>query len=84
MCLTRPVRVMAVDGSSAVVLVGDVRRRASILAVPEVQPGDWAILTAGMLVRILDPETAEAMVAALDTATDRQGRGMEATDASAS
>jgi hydrogenase assembly chaperone HypC/HupF len=69
MCLTAPVRVISIEGSSAVVARGDQRRVASTLAVPEVQPGDWAILAAGMLVRVLDPETARQITAAVQAAT---------------
>ena len=69
MCLTAPVRVISIDGAVAVVVSGDRRRTASTLAVPEVQPGDWAILAAGMLVRVLDPETARQITAAVQAAT---------------
>ena len=69
MCLTAPVRVISIDGAMAVVASGDQRRVASTLAVPEVQPGDWAILAAGMLVRVLDPETAHQIMAAVQAAT---------------
>ncbi|HKO34772.1 MAG TPA: HypC/HybG/HupF family hydrogenase formation chaperone [Candidatus Limnocylindria bacterium] len=69
MCLTAPVRVISIDGARAVVASGDQQRVASTLAVPEVQPGDWAILAAGMLVRVLDPETARQITAAVRAAT---------------
>jgi hydrogenase assembly chaperone HypC/HupF len=69
MCLTAPVRVISIDGAMAVVASGDRQRVAYTLAVPEVQPGDWAILAAGMLVRVLDPETAHQITAAVQAAT---------------
>jgi hydrogenase assembly chaperone HypC/HupF len=69
MCLTAPVRVISIDGAMAVVARGDQRRMASTLAVPEVRPGDWAILAAGMLVRVLDPRTAHQIMAAVEAAT---------------
>ena len=69
MCLTQPARVIAVDGSWAEVEIGDLRRRASTLPVPEVRPGDWAILSAGTLVRILEPDLAEQIKAAIGLAT---------------
>jgi hydrogenase assembly chaperone HypC/HupF len=69
MCLTRPVQVISVDGASAVVAIGNERRTASTLAVPEVAAGDWAILAAGLLVRVLDPETAHQIMAAAQLAT---------------
>lgn len=69
MCLTEPVRVIAVDGAIATVDANGKQRVVSALAVPEVQAGDWAILAAGLLVRILDPDAAGQMSAALHLAT---------------
>ena len=68
MCLTAPVRVVSVDGAMATVTLGGQERSASTLAVPEVRPGDWAILAAGMLVRVLDPEQAAALSEAYQAA----------------
>jgi hydrogenase maturation factor len=75
MCLTSPVRVVAVDGPVATIELGDgLRRRASTLAVPGVVPGDWALLSSGMLVRLLDPAIAAELAAAFHTAMhDQQG-----------
>jgi hydrogenase assembly chaperone HypC/HupF len=74
MCLTAPVRVVAVDGSTATVELGrGLRRRASTLAVPGVAVGDWALLSSGMLIRLLDPAIATQLLAAFDTATHPQG-----------
>ncbi len=69
MCLTAPVRVVSVDDGMATVEVGGVRRLATTLALPEVRPGDWALMTAGTLVRILDPALAAELEAAFRTAT---------------
>jgi hydrogenase assembly chaperone HypC/HupF len=72
MCLMAPARVIAVDGSWADVEVEGLRRRASTLAVPDIRAGDWALLAAGTLVRLLDPadarEIADANRAARDAA----------------
>ena len=74
MCLTAPVRVVAVDGAMATVELGrGLRRRASTLAVPGVAVGDWALLSSGMLVRVLDPVIAAELSAAFATATRQQG-----------
>jgi hydrogenase expression/formation protein HypC len=70
MCLTLPVRVISVDDGVAVVEVDGLRRTASTLAVPEAGPGDWAILAAGLLLRVLDPAAAHEIAAALHLATD--------------
>jgi hydrogenase assembly chaperone HypC/HupF len=58
MCLRMPARVIAVDGAWAEIEVDGIRRRASTLAVADVRPGDWALVAAGTLVRLLDPELA--------------------------
>ena len=70
MCLTAPVQVTAIapDGT-ATVASGAVVRTASTLAVPEVRVGDWALLSAGLLVRILPPDVATELAAAFHTAT---------------
>jgi hydrogenase expression/formation protein HypC len=69
MCLTAPVRVISIDGGMATVETGGLRRSASTLVVPEVRPGDWALMTAGTLVRVLDPAVAAELAAAVRTAT---------------
>ena len=69
MCLTEPVRVLAVDGAIATVEANGKRRSVSALAVPEVRVGDWAILAAGLLIRTLEPDAAAQMTAALHLAT---------------
>ena len=71
MCLTLPAHVIAVDGAWAQIEIGGLRRRASILAIPEVRPGDWALVAAGSLVRIVDPAVARQIVAAVRLATDQ-------------
>jgi hydrogenase assembly chaperone HypC/HupF len=68
-CLTAPVHVIAVDGPMATVEAAGKRRVVSALALPEVRPGDWAILAAGLLVRIVEPEAAEQIASALRLAT---------------
>ena len=70
MCLTAPVQVTAIapDGT-ATVASGGTQRSASTLAVPDVRVGDWALLSAGLLVRILPPDVATELAAAFRTAT---------------
>jgi hydrogenase assembly chaperone HypC/HupF len=73
MCLTEPVHVLFVDGPMATVEANGRRRVVSALAVPDVQPGNWAILAAGLLVRVLEPEAAAQIATALRLATDDTG-----------
>ncbi|MGZ8562428.1 MAG: hypothetical protein ACXWWU_02295, partial [Candidatus Limnocylindria bacterium] len=56
------------DGTATIVS-GDTERSASTLAVPEVRVGDWALLSAGLLVRILPPDVASELAAAFRTAS---------------
>jgi len=65
MCLTLPAQVVEILGDWALVEIGGVRRRASILPVPEIRVGDWAILSAGSLIQTLDPRTAAEISAAV-------------------
>jgi hydrogenase expression/formation protein HypC len=73
MCLTLPVRVLAVRGAVADVDVAGQPRVASTVAVPSVAPGDWAILSAGLLVRVLDPASAALLADAYRFATSTDG-----------
>ena len=68
MCLTMPARVIAVDGAWAEIEANGIRRRASTLPVPEVKPGDWAIVAAGTIVRLLEPELAQEIADAAQVA----------------
>lgn len=69
MCLTAPVRVLEVgDGTATVIAAGTVRT-VSTLAVPGVRPGDWALLSVGILVRVLDPAAADELAAVFRTAS---------------
>ena len=64
MCLTMPARVIAVEGRWAEVEADGARRRASILPVPDVRPGQWGVLAAGTIVRLIDPELAAEIAGA--------------------
>jgi hydrogenase expression/formation protein HypC len=65
MCLGIPVKVVEVDGQSAVVDVGGTRREISLLLLDDVKAGDWVILHAGFAIQILDEEEAEKTLALL-------------------
>jgi hydrogenase assembly chaperone HypC/HupF len=68
MCLTAPVRVVSIEASTATVEMGSMRREASTIALPEVRPGDWALMSSGMLIRVVEPDQALELAAALRTA----------------
>jgi len=65
MCLTVPGRVTAIDQLGATVEVGQQVRRATTIFTPDVSVGDWVIVSAGSVLRILDPAEAEMIRATL-------------------
>ncbi len=65
MCLGIPVKVMEVDGQTAVVDVGGARRDISLLLLEDVKPGDWVILHAGFAIEKMDEKEAEKTLALL-------------------
>ncbi len=65
MCLGIPVKVLEIDGQTAVVEVGGARRDVSLLLLEDVRPGDWVILHAGFAIQKLDEEEAEKTLALL-------------------
>jgi hydrogenase assembly chaperone HypC/HupF len=67
MCLTMPARVVELDGAWAVVEQDGVRRRASTLPTPEVQSGDWVLVAAGSVIRILPPDIAAEIAQAISS-----------------
>jgi hydrogenase assembly chaperone HypC/HupF len=68
MCMTIPGRVQAVSaGTASVELEGRVREVSTILH-PEVEPGDWVIVTAGTILERLDPAEAAFIRAELERA----------------
>jgi len=71
MCIAYPGRVIEIDSSGALVETERRRRRASLLLVPETTVGDWVVVSAGTVLRILDPEEANEIRQILDTARDQ-------------
>jgi hydrogenase assembly chaperone HypC/HupF len=58
MCLAQPGRILAIDADHAVVDLDGRVRRASLLRMPDVSVGDWALVAAGTVLRRLDPDEA--------------------------
>lgn len=59
MCVAVPGQVAEIDGMSAVVDFGGVKRKLGIDLVPDVQVGDWVIGHAGFILQQLDVEEAQ-------------------------
>jgi hydrogenase assembly chaperone HypC/HupF len=65
MCLMAPARVVRVDGTLCDVELGGRVDQASMLLEPELEVGDWVLVTSGTVVRRLDPDQAAEMTAAI-------------------
>lgn len=59
MCLAVPAKVIEKEGSDAVVEIGGVKRKASLMLLPDVQIGDYVILHAGFAISKLDENEAK-------------------------
>jgi hydrogenase expression/formation protein HypC len=68
MCIAYPGQVLEIAEGTALVETDQRRRRASLLLVPETAVGDWVVVSAGTVLRVLDPEEAEEIRAMLDEA----------------
>ena len=77
MCLTLPGRVLAIEGSWAIVEHDGIRRRASILPAPEVRAGDWVIVAAGSVIRVLPAGVAAEIAEAISVARADPAQGQE-------
>ena len=65
MCVAIPVKVIELEGNDALVETDGVRRRASMMLVDGVRPGDWVILHAGYAISVMDEKEAEKTLALL-------------------
>jgi hydrogenase assembly chaperone HypC/HupF len=68
MCIAAPGRVLAIEADHALVDLDGRVRRASLVRMPEVSVGDWALVAAGSVLRRLDPDEAAQIVALLRNA----------------
>ena len=68
MCIGIPGTVLSVDADGATVETDGRRRRASLLYLPDVAPGDRVWIEAGTIVERLDPAEAESIDAILAAA----------------
>jgi hydrogenase expression/formation protein HypC len=68
MCIAYPGQVLEIDNGMALVETDQRRRRASLLLVPETAVGDWVVVSAGTVLRVLEPEEATEIRTMLDEA----------------
>lgn len=59
MCLAIPVRILSIEGDTAVGEVGGVEREVSVMMTPGVQVGDYCIVHAGFAIQVVDQREAE-------------------------
>jgi hydrogenase expression/formation protein HypC len=59
MCLGVPMRVMSIDGETAICEIDGVRREASLMMVDGVRVGDFVLIHAGFAIEKLDEEDAQ-------------------------
>ena len=59
MCLAIPAKVIQVNGTSALVTIEDMEYQASLLLLPDVNPGDYIMLHAGFAIEKVDAAEAE-------------------------
>ncbi|MDD4924088.1 MAG: HypC/HybG/HupF family hydrogenase formation chaperone [Dehalococcoidales bacterium] len=60
MCVAVPSLITALDGSDAVVDIGGISRKTSLMLTPEAKIGDYVLIHAGYAISIVDREEAEA------------------------
>jgi hydrogenase assembly chaperone HypC/HupF len=64
MCLVLPARVVSADTRTAEIELHDGERIvASTELTPEVQPGQYVLVDRGMVLRVIEPEEAAAILA---------------------
>ncbi len=63
MCISIPSRVISIESDQAEIDTLGTRRKASTLLLPEVNVGDYVLVSVGSIARILDEDEAEASLA---------------------
>lgn len=59
MCLAVPIQIKSIDGQSAVVEIGGVRRTINLAFTPEARVDDYVIVHAGFALSVLDEQEAQ-------------------------
>jgi len=69
MCLAAPAHVVSVSGDDALVDLDGVQIVVSRVLIPDLAPGDVALVHVGFALSKIDPHAAEATLAALRRAS---------------
>lgn len=59
MCLAVPMRIAAIEGSTATIELDGLTQRASLMLVPEAVVGDYVLVHAGCAIAVLREEDAQ-------------------------
>ena len=59
MCLAIPALVKSIEDDMALVEIGGVSRKVSIILTPEARIGDYVLLHTGYAINVIDQEEAE-------------------------
>lgn len=59
MCLAIPAQIVSIDGDTAIVDFGGVKRTVSIALVEKIEPGDYVIVHTGYVIQKMDRKEAE-------------------------
>jgi hydrogenase expression/formation protein HypC len=76
-CLAVPARIEQIDGVNAVIELGGVRRRISLLLCPDARVGEFALVHAGFAISVIDEEEAAKGLAVFEEV----GRVLESLEA---
>ena len=68
MCVAYPGQVLEIAGDMALLAIERRTLRASTMLVPETAVGDWVVVAAGAILRIVDPDEAREIREMLDEA----------------
>lgn len=68
MCVAYPGQVLEIAGDMALLAIDRRTLRASTMLVPEAAVGDWVVVAAGAILRIVDPDEAREIREMLDEA----------------
>jgi hydrogenase expression/formation protein HypC len=66
MCLAIPVLIQEIEGSEALVEIGGVKRKISLVLTPETKVGQYVLIHAGYAIGVLDEEEAQETLKLLE------------------
>ena len=66
MCLAIPVLIQEIEGSEAVVEIGGIKRKISLVLAPETKVGQYVLIHAGYAIGVLDEEEAQETLKLLE------------------